>query len=302
MNRAARRNPGRANRNWPMHAPTRISLGLAFALLAVTPAAAQMQAPGIQPELLTQRRDRPEGAIQFCVNAGAETAPLDRAVGQALGDILLADISFVDIETDFAVNLDYIIPIDEQQLYIQLYSRCDAVLGYAYAPASLPPWLTISRPYASTGFVAVVLDDAAHAGIEAIGDLPRGVRIGGRLGSAGDTALLRYLGAQNDPAWRRLSYTDHRMAVERLADGTLDAAILWEPAYRTVVAQGLVDADLRVIDFAPVPEGDVAFGAIMMLDDTFLRGMLDDAITALHESGTFDALVEETGIPAGPPQ
>src|SRR5690606_37292697 len=150
-----------------MHAPIRILLALAFAFLAATPAFAQLQAPGIQHALLTQRRERPEGAIQFCVNAGAETAPLDRAIGQALGDILLVDISFVDIQTDFTVNLDYIIPIDEQQLYIQLYSRCDAVLGYAYAPASLPPWLTISRPYAATGFVAVVLDDAAHEGVEA---------------------------------------------------------------------------------------------------------------------------------------
>src|SRR5690606_39085289 len=137
----------------------------------------------------------------------------------------LADISFVDVETDFEVVLDYIIPIDEQQLYIQLYSDCDAVLGYAYAPSTLPPWLTISRPYAATGFVTLVVDDAAHADVQAIGDLPRGSRIGGRLGSGGDTALLRYLTAQNDPAWRRLSYTDHRTAIARLVDGTLAAAI-----------------------------------------------------------------------------
>lgn len=267
---------------------------LALSLLASHPVLAQ--AMDIQPELLGPRRERPEGGIRFCLNPDSLLVDFDRAMGEAIAEMQLLDVDFVAVDTDYAVPLDFVLMLDQQYLYQALYGQCDALLGYALPSSGIFDWLTATRPYLLTrDIAATVRDDLAT-----LGDLTPEDRIGARVGSRGDGLLLRFTLAQNaGERWRRLPYNGNELLMMRIADGSIDAGIVWEPAFAAAQQAGTIAGidQVREIPLNPMGEALFAFGAVMFADDTFIRGLLDEAITALIADGTIAALLDDHAIP-----
>lgn len=259
--------------------------------LAALPAAAQPAgvAP-VPPEFLDETRRLEENRIVFCINAASVLADFDRAVAQAMTDALLLEAGFHDVETPFRTfPYDFRVRLAERDLFVEINNNCSALMGVRLVTV-MPDWMTVSRPYYSTRAVMVATDPA----ITGLGALPAGARIGSVLGSPGDNLLTRYLAALPE-AQRpgRVPYPDYALALERLQDGSVQAAFIWEPALWYAsdgdpAAMGIVS-----VFEPPFAVPPVAFGVALLVEDTFTRGLIDTAIAALEESGALDALIAE---------
>jgi hypothetical protein len=184
-----------------------------------------------------------------------------------------------------------------EDLYVLLADHCDAYLGLTFAAESLDDWLTTTRPYAGFRHVLVTTDPDAQR----LTDLTRGGFIGSQMLSQADRALIGFLRTLPvDRSWRRLPYGDIDLMLRRVLDGTLEAMLIWEPAWRLLLEREPAAADLRVIATDPLGEvtGQVSIG--LMLQNVFLRQALDEAIGALLADGSIAHLIEASGVPAFP--
>lgn len=272
---------------------------MAFGLVLLSqPLAAQ--APSglvIAPEFLDQSLRQGDNTLRFCINPASALAPLDRAVAQAIADALLLNAEFYEVDAPFAVKpYDYNLQIGGREFFIAFYNNCEAFMGLRLAPGQMPEWLTISQPYFSSRMVLAT----ATEGITRFADIPAGAAIGSRLAASGDvnlTAYLRSLPADSRP--RRFPYPHNGFLVERLTDGTLTAALIWEPALYFASGGDPEELGITAVFAPPLAIAPLEFAVAVMAQDTFTRGLIDQAITALAEDGTLEALVREHAVPPG---
>lgn len=260
---------------------------------ALSHASAQGDASG-RPDLAEEFLDRTrylEGdTIRFCVYDRAITLELDRAVAEAIGDALLVRAEVVEVSTPIVVEGIDFFPFSEDELFIFLTNECHAFMGFALAPGVYPEWLTFSRPYAGTNFVAV----ARTGELRSIDSLPAGAIVGTTMLSEADVRLAAYLAAlPEDARWRRFPYPHVPILLERLTDRTLDAALVWAPA---LAAFG--DDRVEVVPFDRMELPTRSLSIAMPVEDAFLRSALDSAIGALAEDGTLEMLYRSVGTPA----
>lgn len=220
----------------------------------------------------------------FCINTASILAEFDRDVAEAVADILLVDPVFYDVEyRDQTWPLDYAIPITEPEFATVLLSSCQAFAGYPYPEQDgIPEWLTISRPYFSSSFVLMVRDPD----IAPLEQLPPDAVIGSRL-AAPETELLRLRIAGSSVRW--LPFTNNESLLHALEDGGIDAALVWQPAVRSLETD-LVEAG------NPLPQVHQEFAFALPSNLTYLRTQLDVAIQSLQDSGTLDEILAGHGL------
>jgi len=271
-------------------------LGAAFvgSFLVTAIAAGAQEAPPVPEDLLDFRRSTGD-EIRFCINMSSALAEFDQRLAQTIADALLVDAAFFHLVTIVPPPppYDYRIVADEPEFFIAVHNECDAFMGYPLPQQTVPEWLAVSRPYYLTQTVLAVVD----GGYQSLEDIPEGSRLGGRIASRGYVRLGSYLRALSSDRWNRAPYPNNGVLLERLREGTIEGAVIWEPALYLAgggdpSTLGLHTATLP-FDIAPI-----ALGIAVKTDDQFLRELLDLAISSLIADGVLADLLSEHGLPA----
>lgn len=238
-------------------------------------------------EFFEDRLQRQNDTIVFCVNEDSMMAEFERALAREIGNALLVNVEIFDVNPRLPTRpFDYLLPLIPEELFLILADDCNAMLGFALSD-SLEDWLTISRPYMRAGYVLAVRDDD----YDAIADIPLDEAIGTRGMNGGDVALLNYLRAlPQDQRWPRYPYFDNQLLVDRLLDGSVAAALVWEPALYYLTDGEPAAAGIGIASM-PIEPRPTEIGIAMPAEDVFLRTMIDDAIAALAEDGVIDELL-----------
>lgn len=212
-----------------------------------------------------------ETTLRFCVYTGSPLADYERRLIDDIAQILLVEPIIHEVDAAISVpGLDFI-PIAIEDLHLDLSNNCQAFIGVELVPDVYPQWMIFSEPYLESPYVlAVRAGEAAR-----FSDLPPNARVSTQMLSAGDIFFTRYANAVNDGP-RRIPYANSMLQIERLLDGSVDAAIIWEPWLDTI-EPGLIE----IIPADPIELPVRRFGFALMEGDTFLRDSLDAAIGAL---------------------
>lgn len=254
---------------------------------------------GIDPSFIEQTRRLAGDKVSLCINRDSVLAPFDRAVGEAVVGALLLKAEFVEIGTAYeAAPYDYRLALEQTDLFVAMTNSCDALMGYRLSAGALPEWMTVSAPYFYSRSVIATLEPT----IDGLDALPaQAPPPGSRMGGPGDSALRSYLKSSGLKQKTRLGYLDNEVLLQKLADGTISAALVWEPAL--ALAGDALLGGREVFTFeAPFDTGTVEFGAAFATQSAFLRTAFDQAIAALDADGTLDTLAERFGLPTSPPQ
>lgn len=258
------------------------------------------QAPSgleIAPEFLDQTLRQGDNTLRFCLNPASALEPLDRAVAQAIADTLLLNAEFHEVAAPFVIQAyDFQLQIGGREFFIAFHNNCEAFMGLRLAPGQLPDWLSISQPYFSARTVLA----SATPGIDSFADIPPGAIIGSRLQGSGDVSLISYLRSLRESTRpRRFPYPDYETLIERLTDGTAVAILIWEPALYFASGGDPARIGITAIFDPPHAVPPLDFGVAVMARNTFTRGLIDQAITALRDDGTLDALAREHAMLQG---
>lgn len=269
----------------------RISVA-AIALLALTaPSSAQFRQ--VVPNDMANST-RPTGdSIRYCINPVSSLADFDRAVGQRLADLLLVTPEFAELS--FAVEpapWNYELPLGEEDLFIQMSEKCDALLGYPLPFMDMTySWLTTTAPYYTPRFMLAFAKDVPAA----LDQLPEGSQFGTRIGTLADMQVRAYARSSANGLKRRV-FASNVSLIRALASGELPVAVVWEPAISVAAKTELGVADIQIV--APPFSLDPHPIAIAIpSNQTYLREMLDMAISQLRSGDDLSELLAEFGLP-----
>lgn len=248
-------------------------------------AAAQM--PNIDQTFLNEPSNLDRNVLRFCVYPRSATAEIDRAVALALGDALLTPVEIIDVETTISIEGIDTIPMSLEDLYLLLENECNAFMGIDLATGVYPDWLILSRSYLEAAYVLV-----ARAGeYTTFDELEPPQAVATQSMSLGDSRFGFYLRTlSEDQRLRRVPYPTTHLQLERLLDGTVDAALVWEPWLTTDVGR---DDKIEEISLGNFTFGERVIGIGLHVNDSFLRTSLDGAIEALSDDGTLEAIVRD---------
>lgn len=254
------------------------------------------QPPPLPREFIDEVRRLEGDSLNFCVYADSVTVDLDKSVATAIGDALLLDIEIIPIEGAISIpGLDFV-PLSEEELYIYLSNECDAFMGFSLAPAAYPEWLTFTRSYVQTDFVAFT----HNSSIQKLSDLAPGGVIGTVMLTEGDAQIGSLISSQSeDTRWRRFPYPHTRLLLERVLDGTVDVAITWEPALAYELAED--DGDVQLVSTGSFALPRRQLGIALSSADSYYRNSLDFAIDELISSGQLNDILEAVAFPGEAP-
>lgn len=271
-----------------------------FLAAAISPGLAQAPAEERFKTMFEDRLHQQGDSFTLCVNSRSMTAGFERDLAAAIGDILLTDVKVVDIEPLQPVRpLETSLSYSSDQIYVVLAEQCDGFMGFVLT-SGYPEWFTISRPYLVARNLLITRDQA----IQRLSDIPTDQRIGTRFGTAGDASTITYL--QSIPEaqrWKRYGYGNNSLLLERLDDGTVAAAMIWEPVLQFATDGNPESRGYKTIE-APFAINATQVGIGLRTLDSYLKEELADAIKALVEDGTVDALLKQHHLAgdATPPQ
>lgn len=277
----------------PMIALRTVCLALAASLMA---GSAFAQSFEIVPRSLYTERMRQEGnKLIFCINPEGVLAQFERDLAEVLGQSLLTEVEFYEIgEGDWPTRplpYDYRIMLTEQQMFIMLAQECDGFMGFLLSPAN-PDWLSVTAPYITARTVLVT-----RAGAQGLEQVPHGEAIGVRMMASGDNRLIQYLDAlPEDQGWDRTPYPNNALMLERLSDGTIGAGMIWEYGLFGATNGDPAAAGYSYTYDLPFPVEPIEIGIATRTEDTYLNGLLSDAIAALVADGTIENLLSENGL------
>ena len=193
--------------------------------------------------------------------------------------------------------LDYRLPLMLEEIYIQFAERCDGFMGFTLAQG-YPEWMTITRPYLVTR--TVIATNTTN--VRKLTDVPVNRPLGTRILGGVDNQVIMYLQSLPEKSrWSRFTYYNNKVLIDRLLDGTVAAAFVWEPALYRATGGKPEAAGLHIIP-SPFALYETEFGIAVRAHDTFLSAMLGQAIDALRAEGRIDRLLAEHGLaaPKGP--
>jgi len=270
------------------------------ALLCVASSAATAQGVEVPPRDVYQDRGRggQGNKVALCVNGDAMMASFDSALARELASALLLTPTVIEIKAWRPTEpLDYRLPLMLEEIYIQFAERCDGFMGFTLAQG-YPEWMTITRPYLVTR--TVVATNATN--VRKLADVPINRPLGTRILGGVDNQVIMYLQSLPEKSrWPRLAYYNNKLLIDRLLDGTVAAAFVWEPALYRATGGKPETAGLHVIP-SPFALYETEFGIAVRAHDSFLSTALGQAIDALRTDGTIDRLLAEHGLaaPKGP--
>lgn len=251
---------------------------------AVLPAGALAQQPDLDRAFLDAPNVLDGNLIRFCIYPDSAIGHIEEELAQRLGGALLLEVEIVTVEPPIAIAGLDTIPISLEDLFLLLSNECDGFMGLELASEVYPDWMTFTRPYLEAPYVAVVRE-GSHDSLDAL--TPED-RVATQSLTTGDTQIQAYNGARPETQrLRRVPYPHTLLQLERLRDGSVEAAVVWAP--------WLTHPDLDVSGLEVVPSGGVslgtrAIGIGLRSRDTFLRGELDAAITLLEQEGVLSRL------------
>ena len=264
---------------------------LAFA--SMLPQAAFSQNALVPQDFLTNKRLSTGDRIRYCLNMSSVLVEFDREIGREIAGALFLEPEFFEVKTPTdPYPLDYRMDVTEEDLFIFMNRRCDAFLGFSISPDDTPDWLQPTRPYHSTAFRIV----ATRKDVRALADLPASSSVGTWMGSSPDSAFRVFL-STSGASLRRLPYPHNLYLVDRLRDGTLQAAMIWEPALYLGGQGGPQKLGLSVLNGFPFTVATIDFGIALRSNESYLRAQLDSAIDALVRDGTLEKLRRKFSLP-----
>lgn len=241
-------------------------------------------------DLYTESLRRSGNSITICYNPRAMTGEFDAALADAIGAVLLVDVKLTDMGDGRIPThpLDYRLPYLPETLFVLLAEQCDAIMGYVLSRTA-PDWVLLTRPYLSTGSLLVTRNQALNS----LEDLPLDQKIGSRSLALSDNRLSSFLLARPaDRRWQRLVYYDNQKLLDRLDDGSVSAAVIWEPALYYATEGDPIARGYKVLPL-PFPDRKTEIGLATRSNNTYLNSILGDAISELIEDGTLQRLIDE---------
>ena len=253
---------------------------------------AQLEEPQLPQQWFDERSPlSDQQSISICLDSRLPEHDLHERLAQELASALLVDLEIVEVGRERHVEADY------EHLYIDLINRCSIYLGFKLYPGAYPEWLDFTRPLYQARFVLITNQE----GLSNFGDLAPGSRVGVTQGTDGDIRFLAYNNSLPAASrYHRLPLGQPDIALKALAEGRVDALIIWEPWWQHL-AQGQPEyAEFSVINAPLVSEPAVPVGAALYTERTALRSLVDQAIQILTQDGTVQRVIEESSVPAQP--
>lgn len=274
----------------------RIALSTAILLISMTAASAQpTDSIWVPSDAINYDRKLNDDGIVICLNAASSLAELDREIGQLIADSLLINVTFDELVSPFTpYNYDFRIPFASTDLFVQVTNRCNALMGVRLSPGQMPEWMTVSAPYYTTTQVFATTDPT----LTSFDAFPPGHEVGSRLGGPGDTQLNAHLRSMApDVRPRRIPYPHNEFLLEKLADESLKTVFIWEPALYLASEGDPSALGIQHIFQPPFAVPSVDFAVAFPVQDTYMRGLFDEALSILSESGEIDAVVSRYLVP-----
>jgi polar amino acid transport system substrate-binding protein len=264
--------------------------------MLISAASAPVRAQDIPSRDLYQERGRggQGNKITLCVNGAAMMASFDMALARELASMLLLTAEVIDIKTWRPTEpLDYRLPLTLEDIYIEFAERCEGFMGFTLAQG-YPEWITLTRPYLVTRTVIATTTPAYRR----LADIPASLPLGTRILGGVDNQVTMYLQSLPERSrWRRHAYYNNKILIDRLLDGTVAAAFVWEPALYRATGGKPEAAGLQIIP-SPFALYETELGIAVRSHDMFLSSALGQAIDALRADGTIDRLLVEHGLAA----
>ena len=268
-------------------------------LVCFASGAASAQGMEIPPRDTYQDRGRGSqgNKVALCVNGAAMMASFDAALARELASALLLTAEVIEVKTWRPTEpLDYRLPLTLEEIYIQFAEQCDGFMGFTLAQG-YPEWMTITRPYLTTRTVLVT----TSPNYRKLADIPVNRPLGTRILGGVDSQVAMYLQSMPEKSrWQRLAYYNNKVLIDRLLDGTVAAAFVWEPALYRATGGKPEAAGLHIIP-SPFEPMQTELGIGLRSHDAFLSTTLGQAIDALRADGTIDRLLAQHVLTAPRP-
>jgi polar amino acid transport system substrate-binding protein len=247
------------------------------------------QAPELPPQWFQQRMpDQFNNTLSFCIDTREPGHLADQRIAEALAEALLLELTLFDVARSVVVEDNF------EMLYVDLIDHCTAYLGFKLYPETYPDWLTFTSAFYEARFVVLARDNEV-SGLE---DLPAGTPIGSVQGTEGDIRFLTYNNSKPAASrWRRLPLGNPPLALNALANGTVEALVIWAPWWHKLSMQNPAFADFQVISAPVVSLPWIEVGAALTDDRGYQRTLLDDALKALHADGTIEKILLDLEFP-----
>jgi polar amino acid transport system substrate-binding protein len=269
------------------------------ALVCFASGTASAQGMEIPPRDTYQDRGRggQGNKVALCVNGAAMMASFDAALARELASALLLTAEVIEVKTWRPTEpLDYRLPLTLEEIYIQFAEQCDGFMGFTLAQG-YPEWMTITRPYLTTRTLLVT----TSPNYRKLADIPATRPLGTRILGGVDSQVAMYLQSMPEKSrWQRLAYYNNKVLIDRLLDGTVAAAFVWEPALYSATGGKPEAAGLHIIP-SPFQPMQTELGIALRSHDAFLSVTLGQAIDSLRADGTIDRLLSEHGLAAPKP-
>jgi ABC-type amino acid transport substrate-binding protein len=176
-----------------------------------------------------------------------------------------------------------------------LKKRCDVFLGMSDSGDDdmLMGQLAFTKPYVGMGYVLVVQGKAADK--KSLVEL-KDANI--KVGVSMSTPIDDYLFSRNIP---RSLYLDNRRILQGMANGEIDAGMVWGTAI-SVARQEYPNAKFHMVDgYVPEPDQRWNLNFVVRKQDKSLMKFIDDAVADMLANGRMKQIVESYGVPFYPP-
>lgn len=255
-------------------------------LISANPATAQLRAPITIPGDLHEGTRRLVGdEITFCVDDRSPASAVDIAIAQALADSQLVQANFFRI-SEMPGRTDQVV-INDDLLFVLLSDECDAFIGMRGGDrVTVAQFVTVTRPYYEARYVLASTRPDLDS-FQAVRDanVQLGIPVNSRMNSS-----VSYF---ESSTYRRV-FPSEQALYDALTAGESEAGLFFGPELVAMAGDDIANLTLSRVD--PVPNGDVPIMMLLFVDQTFVRGILDDAIAALEEAGTIDVILDEAGL------
>jgi len=176
-----------------------------------------------------------------------------------------------------------------------LKKRCDVFAGLSDGGDDdmLMGQLAFTKPYLGMGYVLVVQGKAADK--KTLAELKdAGIKVGVPM----STPIDDYLFTHNIP---RALYLDNRRILQAMAQGEIDAAMVWATAV-SVARREFPDAKFHMVE-GYVPQADQRWNLnfVVRKQDQSLMKFIDDSVAELLADGKMKQIIESYGVPFYPP-
>lgn len=263
-------------------------LGILTAVLMLGHISAQV--PVVPPEFLDETLRLDGDHLRVCIFKDRATTAFDADIAAAVADSLLLTHELVYIPASFPLfdDSDFF-----YALFLHLTNDCDMFAGISLTAGVYPDWLMATGSYYSSPFVLAVTDSA----YQSLADVPTDKSVGVQMGGVADMEFLRYYTTREDSnRWTRLPYADQNLMLERLADGTIAAALIWFPDLIKYTGGDFEARGIRLAELTPLNTFAVELAFVFLGSDPFLGDMVNQAIDALSDSGVISELASQYGF------